>query len=223
MQREHIRSPNPSLQKVDLHLRQARSEAMSAIALVVSKSVSADLVVISAPRVFSIVPCRRTCALSVSECVHRRPRASSRIGREGTAICSGLRPMSAPAPRASDLRGFQGEAAAGVQVVAGGSRFAVAFQAHAVRNRTFGRRDHRVTGHFGLPPNQRRTGNDPPDTAVILRCPGAHCRSAGRKHPDLSRGGALRSWTGGLALPGFGRTGARRGREGPAPPHRRPA
>jgi hypothetical protein len=60
LQREHIRSPNPSLQKVDLHLRQARSEAMSAIALVVSKSVSADLVVISAPRVFSIVPAKPT-------------------------------------------------------------------------------------------------------------------------------------------------------------------
>jgi hypothetical protein len=62
LQREHIRSPNPSLQKVDLHLRQARSAATSAIALIVPKSASADLIVISAPRVFSIVPCRQARA-----------------------------------------------------------------------------------------------------------------------------------------------------------------
>ncbi|GHF68829.1 hypothetical protein GCM10017056_44910 [Seohaeicola zhoushanensis] len=41
----------------------------------------------------------------------------------------------------------------------------------------------RVIGHFGIPPIQPRTANDPPDMAVILRCPGARFRTVGRKHP----------------------------------------
>jgi hypothetical protein len=59
LQREHIRSPKPSLRKIDLHLRQDRSAAISAVALMVPQSMSADVIVISAPRVFSIVPCRQ--------------------------------------------------------------------------------------------------------------------------------------------------------------------
>jgi hypothetical protein len=59
LQREHIRSPKPSLQKVDLHLRQARAAATSAIALIAPNSIFADFIVISASRAFSIVPCRQ--------------------------------------------------------------------------------------------------------------------------------------------------------------------
>jgi len=52
LHREHIRSPNPSLQKLDLHLRQMRSAAISAVALIFPNSMSAEFVVISAPHLF---------------------------------------------------------------------------------------------------------------------------------------------------------------------------
>jgi hypothetical protein len=169
LQREHIRSPNPSLQKLDLHLRQARAAATSAVALIVPISVSADLM--SFP------------LLAFSQSLHV---AKGALDEFLNAFISSLRRRRIAGekeptlfhdfdPRPRRLRQHLIFDAFKVRLLRECMRWLAIsgapshFRLTLSSNGPSAVEIDRVIGHFGIPPIQRRPANDPPVTAVILR------------------------------------------------------